>query len=288
VKLTSNLKALGVIALLLQLSLSMKAGTATSVTGLYYTGSNNTGGLVSGGTTDPHWSVTYASVNGTNYTGTSAYSGSSYVVSGSYIDGGWAPNTSTAQWITAPGATNSGGAVNVGGDTLPGTGTTGTNAAQYVYRLAFTIGGIGTGAVTNKVSISLTMAADDQYAVYVNPTLNANGSVKTTSTAVGSGGNAWSNTSAVYAQNFVDSNGTANSAFVIGTNYIYVVVDNTNSQTGTVSTAGFNASGLLVYQVGAATTIDGKPIPEVGAWLPLAVAFGVFGWRRRRSVFPTA
>ena len=264
------------------------AGTASNVTGLYYTGVDNSGTVLAGGATDSNWTVTYARVNGTDYSGTSTYTGSSYVLSPSYIDSAYVANSSTSKWITAPGASTaaSGGTANVGGDYLPGNGTSGTNSAQYVYRLAFTITGTGSGSLTNNVSISLTLAADDQYKVYVNPNLSANGSVKTSnSTLAGSRTNAWSNTTALYLQNFSDANGSANSNFVIGTNYIYVVVDNTNSQTGSSGSSSLNPSGLLVYQVGAATTIDGTPIPETGAILPVLAALGLFGWRRLRLRF---
>ena len=274
-----------VAAILLSIGFSVcGASTATDVTGLYYTGVNNTGAVLTGGSTDSHWQVTYANVNGTDYTGTSLYTGTPYVLSSTYIDPGYVANSSTSKWITAPGASTAatGGTSNLGGDYLPGNGTTGTNSAQYVYRLAFTVGGSGSGAVTNHISISLTLAADDQYSVYVNPSLNANGSVNTASTLGGSRTSAWSNTSALYLQNFTDSNGSNNSTFVIGTNYIYVVVDNTNSQTGINGSNALNPSGLLVYQVGNATMIDGKPVPEVGTWLPVVAALGVFGLRRIR------
>ena len=264
------------------------AGTASDVTGLYYTGVDNSGNVLAGGATDSHWTVTYARVNGTDYSGTSTYTGSSYVLSSGYIDSAYVANSSTSKWITAPGASTagSGGTTNVGGDYLPGNGTSGTNSAQYVYRLAFTITGTGSGSLTNNVSISLTLAADDQYKVYVNPNLNGNGSIKTSnSTLAGSRTNAWSNTTALYLQNFTDANGSANSNFVIGTNYIYVAVDNTNSQTGTSSSSSLNPSGLLVYQVGAATTINGTPIPETGTILPVLAALALFGWRRLRLRF---
>lgn len=275
------------IALFARLAGLAYAGSATNVTGLYYTGVDDTGTVLAGGTTDSHWAVTYARVNGVNYTGNSTYTGASYVLSPTYIDAAYVANSSTSKWITAPGASTAatGGTVNVGGDYLPGNGTTGTNRAQYVYQLAFTITGTGSGTVSNQVSISLTLAADDQYSVYVNPTLNANGSVNTASTLGGSRTAAWSNTSALYLQNFTDANGSANANFVIGTNYIYVVVDNTNSVTGTSGATALNPGGLLVYQVGSATTIDGKPVPEVGTILPMVAALGLFGWRgwRRRT-----
>jgi hypothetical protein len=140
--------------------------------------------------------------------------------------------------------------------------------------------------VTNNISISLTLAADDQYSVYVNPSTKANGSVDlsgTNTTLAGSRTNAWNNTSALYLQNYADANGSNNSRFVLGINYIYVVVDNTNSQTGTNGSNALNPSGLLVYQVGNATLIDGNPVPEVGAILPVAAALALFGLRRARS-----
>ena len=268
--------------------LSAHASTATNITGLFYTGVDNTSSVLAGGATDSHWQVTYANVNGTNYSGSSTYTGNSYVLSPSYIDAAYVANSSSSKWITAPGASTAatGGTTNVGGDYLPGNGTTGTNSAQYVYRLAFTISGTGSAAVTNKISISLTLAADDQYSVYVNPSLNGNGSINTsspTTTLGGSRTNAWNNTSALYLQNYADANGSNNSHFVLGTNYIYVVVDNTNSQTGTNGSNALNPSGLLVYQVGNATLIDGNPVPEVGAILPVAAALALFGLRRART-----
>lgn len=177
------------------------AGSATNVTGLYYTGVDNSGAALGNGVQDGHWTVTYARVGGTAYTGNSTYTGSAYVVSSNYIDGAWVQNSSSYRWITAPGASTatSGGTTNVGGDFLPGNGTTGTNSAHYVYRLAFTISGTGSGTVTNNIQISMTTAADDAYRVYVNPasapTVNNSGVVNAGGTAVSaSGTSAWNNT----------------------------------------------------------------------------------------------
>ena len=259
-----------------------RAGTATGVTGLYYTGVNNSGNTLPGGSQDGHWTVSYASVPGTS---DANYQGAAYVVSNNELGGNWVPNSSTARWITAPGAATSetGSNVNGGGAFLPGNGTTGTNAGQYIYRLAFTINGTGTGAVTNQVSISLTVASDDQYAIYLNPTLNANGSINTAaSTQVGSGSSAWDNTSAEYMQNYEGGGHADNADFVIGTNYIYVVVDNTNSIAGSSTSNALNPSGLLVYQVGSAINISPKPVPEVGAILPVVGALGLLLFRRFR------
>ncbi len=276
-------------ALFLGLGGVIYAGSATNINGLYYTGVNNTYGLLNGATNDPHWTVTYASVNGTS--GNTNYEGPAYVVNAGNIDPGWVQNTGSAQWIVPPGAspTSAGGSYNTGGDYLPGNGTSGTNAASYTYTLAFTISGSGGNgsAVTNNVSISLTIAADDQYSIYVNPALNPNGSVKTGSSMLAaSRGSAWNNTTAVYLQNYNNSNGSANANFVIGTNYITIVVDNTNSQTGTSGSNSLNPSGLLVYQVGSAMTINGNPVPEVGTWLPVVGAVGLFMVRRFRRRAP--
>jgi hypothetical protein len=265
----------------------MQAQTATDINGLYYTGLTSSGGLAAGGTQAADWSVTYASTNG----GTSAdttYEGAGYVISPSTVSSsGYTPNTSGAQWITAPGATNSSGtSPNTGGDFLPGNGNTGSNEGVYIYTLAFTITGTGPNGTTvnsaqSEIAITMTMAADDQYSVFVNPT--GDGKSIPTGTAASSATSAWSNTTQFALQNY--GTGSAdNSTFKIGTNYIVVVVDNTNSITGSSTSTALNASGLLVYQTSEAT-INGHPVPEVATWLPLLGVIGCYGLmvQRRRQ-----
>lgn len=264
----------------------VRAGTATNILGLYYTGTNSSGALLAGGAVDPNWTVTYASTNGGSSTN-NTHMGSAYVVSNTYIDAAWTQNTSASKWIVAPGASTAatGGTANVGGDFLPGNGDRGANNGIFVYTLAFTITGTGSGTVTNAVSISLTLSADDQYRVYMNPTGNGTVDPTAKNTAAGSATDAWNSTSAVTLQNGTNGTGTSgNAIFRIGTNYLTVVVENTNSITGTSGSAALNPSGLLVYQVGSASLIDGRPIPEVGTWLPIIGALGLYGammWRRR-------
>ena len=273
--------------ILLSLALAgvCRAGSATGIFNLYYTGVDDSGAVLGNAAQDSHWKVSYARVGGTVYTGNSTYTGTSYVVSSNFIDGAWVQNSTTSRWITAPGAkTSATGTTNTGGDYLPGNGTTGTNSAYYVYQLAFYIGGTGTGTVTNQVSISLTIAADDQYSVYVNPasgpTVNNSGVINTGGTAAsGSRTSAWNNTTSLTLQNFGPA---ADADFVIGTNYLYIVVANTNSQTNNSNSNSVNPSGLLVYQVGNALMIDGQVVPEVGTILPVVAALGVFGLRRFR------
>jgi hypothetical protein len=258
-----------------------RAQTATGISQLFFTGQTSTGALQGAGQQDANWTVTYASTNGGGSANT-AYEGSAYVISPSQISSsGYTPNTSQAQWITAPGATNSSGtSPNTGGDFLPGNGTTAPNEGIYIYTLAFTISGTGAAGTTvsNEIQITMTLAADDQYSVYVNPA--GNGKSVPTGTAAASQTSAWANTSQISLQNYGTSN---NSTFHIGVNYIVVVVDNTNSAQGASSSTALNASGLLVYQTSAAT-IDGHPVPEVATWLPLAGAvacYGIFLARRR-------
>lgn len=262
--------------------------TASSVNGLYYTGMNPTGtGLQAQGTQDSHWSVTY--VSGTGLTA-AANEGAGYVLTAAALSGsGYVANTSSAQWITAPGAATSatGTNINAGGDYLPGNGNTGANEGVFVYTLAFQITGSGAAGtlVTNAVSISLTVAADDQYSIYVNP--SGHGTTLPTGTAAASRTSAWTNTSASVLQNGTNGTGTSgNSQFYIGTNYITIVVDNTNGVNGSSSSTALNASGLLVYEMSNAVTIGGNPVqgyvPEVGTWLPIAGALGLFSWCRWR------
>lgn len=261
---------------------SVSAQNATDVTGLYYTGLSSNGNLGAGGTTDAHWSVTYSSTNGG--TSTSSNTGAAYVISPSSVSGsGYTPNTANAQWITAPGAymdSSTASAQNAGGDFLPGNGNRGSNEGIYVYTLAFQVVGSGSAgtAVTNQVQITMTLSADDQYAVYINPA--GNGTTDPTGTASASATSAWSNTTQIALQNY-GTGGADNASFKIGTNYIVVVVDNTNSITGSSSATDLNASGLLVYQTGAAE-INGHPIPEVAPWLPLLGVLGCYGLVLRR------
>jgi hypothetical protein len=268
-----------------------QAQIATNITGLYYTGLASNGNLGAGGTQDANWNVTYASTNGgTSTNGT--YQGAAYVIDPSEVSGsGYTPNTNAAQWITAPGATvGNGGAANAGGDFLPGNGNMGSNEGIYIYTLAFTI--TGTGAVgttvSSQIQITITMAADDQYSVFVNPA--GNGTTAPTGTPSASDTSAWSNTSKIALQNY-GPGGANNSTFKIGVNYLVVVVDNTNSATGSSTNTATNASGLLVYQT-AAAEINGHPVPEVATWLPLIGVIGCYGLlvlrRRQDQLQPVA
>jgi hypothetical protein len=189
-------------------------------------------------------------------------------------------NVNNAQWIVPPHATSvttyaSGTQGQTGYDAVPGNGTTGPNAASYVYALTFNIAGDNVGStVTNQVSISLTLAADDQASVYVNPTLVGGAIDTANSTLAGFVSNAWTNTQTITLQNFADASNADNAVFKIGANTLLIKVDNTNSITGSSNLTTSNPSGLLMYQTSNAITITGKPVPEVGAWIPLLVGFG--------------
>jgi hypothetical protein len=267
------------------------AQTATNITGLYFTGLASNGTLGAGGTQDANWSVTYASTNGGGST-SSTYQGSAYVINPSDVSGsGYTPNTASAQWITAPGATSqTTGFANTGGDFLPGNGNAGSNEGIYVYTLAFTITGTGAPGtvVSSQVQVTMTLAADDQYSVYVNPA--GNGTTNPTGTASASQTSAWSNKTQIALQNY-GTGGANNSTFVVGTNYLVVVVDNTNSINGSSTNTASNASGLLVFQT-AAAEINGHPVPEVATWLPLLGAIGCYGLvmlrRRQAQLLPVA
>jgi len=268
---------------------SAQAQTATAIAGLYNTGLTAGGGLAAGGTQAADWTVNYASTNGG--ASNNGYLGAGYVISPSSISGsGYTQNTSTAQWITVPGAglSASGNAQNTGGDYAPGNGNTGSNEGIYIYTLAFTITGTGSaGTVVNgtlsQIQITLTMAADDQYSVYVNPT--GSGASIPGGTAAASQTSAWNNTTQFALQNY-GSGSANNSIFKIGTNYLVVVVDNTNGINGASGSTTLNSTGLLVYQTGSAL-INGHPVPEVAAWLPLLGVIGCYGLvvlRRRQAL----
>jgi hypothetical protein len=271
--------------------------TVTGIAGVYNTGETTTASLVSQGSevSSGLWAVTYASTNGgTN--ASSTYQGNTYAISGT--PSGYTPDTSTAEWIVAPGASTSitqttgSSYVNKGGNNLPGNGTgsgSGSNQGVYVYTLAFTVTGTGSAGttVTSAMSIDMTLAADDGYTVYVNPEgkgVNPTGSPLTTYTAAAAATDtqgAWSDTTqAVLSNGTSGTNG--NSIFFIGTNYISVVVDNTNNVTSESSATTWNQTGFLDYNSAAyiggnEVLSNGRVVPETAPWLPLAGAAALCG-----------
>jgi len=276
---------------------SGRAALATGVTGFYYTGEStsgtalgqgaNTPTVANSGQQDAAWSVTYASTNG-GISAATAYEGTSYVVnttnsgySGSqYPSPPWAANTGQAEWITAPGAlwansSNTGtGAINSGGDALPGYGVdtspvayNNSNSTVYVYTTTFTITSTAAaGTAITGFTLNLNVSADNSYAVFVNPS-NSGAFLGTSTAKYVSGANAYSAAPSAIA---------LTSGFVVGVNTISVEVQNA----GTGNVYSTNYSGVLVYGAGFIG------IPEYGTWLPLvaaAVLYGCWVWRRSRS-----
>jgi hypothetical protein len=281
------------VAFVLGLATEARAQLANNVTGLYYTGVNASGNLLAGGARDPNWTVTYSRVEDSNTAGNS-YEGAAYVVSSTansggvnnFIDAAWVQNTTSAQWITAPGAVNSSGTANVGGVRLPGNGSVAPNVGIYTYQLAFNITGTGAPGttVTNSISISLTVAADDNFRIFVNPSLDTGGQdinrVLDSNTPAFTGNSAWNNTTSATLTN---SGAGANSVFRIGTNLLTVVVTNTNGvNNGSSGSTSLNPSGFLMYQVGSAILIDGVPIPEPGTFAGVWLAGVCLLFRRKR------
>ena len=257
------------------------AGTATDITGLYYTG-----GSLSAGSVDPNWNVTYASTNGGQSTN-STYIGDAYVIdpnafAGNGLAGGWINNTNDAQWIVAPNAVFSTNGNGVYG--LPGNGTTkgwNSNMGVYLYTLKFNITGDNVGStVTNHVAISLTLAADDQWSVYINPQGNG-ASLPNGTPAAYDYTSAWLNTTSVTLANYGTNN---NSVFKIGDNYLVVRVDNTNSITTQSSSTTTNPSGLFLYQSSSDwEKIDGKVVPELPYTGMVIVGGSLIAWFVRRK-----
>ncbi len=269
-----------------------RAALASAVTGLYYTGESTSGSLLSQGTTpttansgtlDPAWIVTYASTNG-GASAATAYEGTSYVINttqtnypSQFPTGYWTPNTTAAQWITAPGAVyayngNTYGPANAGGDGLPGWGLdtsppamNAANAAIYVYTTTFTISGNGAaGTAVTGFTLNLSVSADNSFDIFVNPTAT-NQELNTAYAAYVSSPNAYTANSTI----------ALSSGFVIGVNTLSIQVENAANANASM----VNYSGLLVYQAG----FSGLAVPEVGSWLPLVAAAALYGfvcWRR--------
>ncbi len=277
----------------------MLSGLRAQVTiaNLYNTGETSSQGLTAGGSAVSYWTVTYASSNGGSSVNTT-FVGAAYAITASAVSGsGYTSNTSTAEWIVAPGASTSSGHtsgstyVNKGGNYLPGNGT-GSNEGLFVYTLAFNLTqtGLAAGAViTAPVSIDMTIAADDGYTIYMNP-LGYNVSPTTapsnySNSIVSLPQGEWNNVT----QQVIS---TGNATFYNGINYLAILVDNTNGISGSSSSTAWNESGLLDYNVSAwnGTTeiwANGKaitPVPEVGTWIPVVVgvALAAYSQYRRR------
>lgn len=260
------------------------AGTATDIQGLYYTGVDDNGVTLASGSIDSHWVITYSNVPG--------HTGDTRVVSSSFIDPAWVQNTSTAQWIVAPGASTSasGGTLDAGGVYLPGNGTSGKYDAYYVYTLTFTIIGVGKvdSLISNNIDISLTIAADDSYQVFVNPILRKNGDINTGPSNAASAiiDSAWDNTSIVNLSNY---GANANSKFYLGENTLSVIVRNTNSITGGAQSDPWNPSGFMLYNQYGDIRIDGNIVPEpstYGACFVGLVLAIVIVKRRKNKISP--
>jgi hypothetical protein len=92
--------------------------------------------------------------------------------------------------------------------------------------------------------------------------------------------------------NYNSSSFSSDAGFVIGTNTISIVVTNSNEISGSTTQTISDPSGLLVYEVGGeGMLVNGSPVPEVGAWLPVAGALGLVGiltWQRRRRPAPVS
>jgi hypothetical protein len=239
------------------------------------------------GAIDPNWTVTYASTNGGrtinhNFIG-SAITIDPNALAGNGLASGWINNTSTAQWITAPNAewSNNGG----GYYDLPGNGT-GKNSGTYIYTLVFNIEGDNPGSiVTNDISISLTIAADDQWKLFLNPKGDGTKKPNQRSVIEFDDTQAWLNTTSVTLDNFLLNN----ALFVIGQNYLCIEVTNTNDANGNSNQMVWNPSGMFLYQSSADwTRIDGRqitPVPEPSAYglIFIGSSLGLYFFRRFRK-----
>ena len=194
---------------------------STPITGLYASGVSGTGSLLAGGSTDSHWVVTASSLG-------SAYLGNAYV-DPTPLAGGWVSNSSTAQWITAPGGVNIG---NGGGNNgLPSSGST-SQTDTYDYTLSFSL---PAGATVGTTNITGTLSADDSVLVFVNGSRVTSGVPNATDYEY--------NTTSAFTLNANNAN------FQAGTNTITFRVANENSPTPK------NASGLYVQSLGGTITV---------------------------------
>jgi hypothetical protein len=265
------------------------AQTATDITGLYYTGLTSSGGLAAAGTQAADWTC-HVRLDQRRHLGQRVLRGRG-LRDQPLIDFRVRLHAQHERRAVdhGPGrrAQRGGNSPNTGGDFLPGNGNTGSNEGIYIYTLAFTISRHGIGRDRRQQREQQDRDHDDDGGR--RPVLglrqpdgerrldpdrhrrrHPDGRLEQHDQ---------------FALQNYGSGAADNSTFLIGTNYIVVVVDNTNSQTGSSGSTALNASGLLVYQTSAAT-INGQPVPEVATWLPLLGVLGCYGLvviRRRQD-----
>jgi len=154
-----------------------RAGTATSISGLYITGVDNSGASLTDGAQDGHWTTGGAGA---------------YVVTS--LPGGWMSSPTKAEWVTPS-----------GGPMLPNT--------TYAYTISFVVNGAGNiGEVATGLTLTLTLAVDDSAAFYVNGSntgRTSNGWTKTSNVTLRSGDGGYdfkigTNTLTIYVSNSGD------------------------------------------------------------------------------------
>ena len=234
--------AVAVVAIWLGLAGLIHAQTVP-IAGLYATGVSNTNALLGNNASDSHYVVSNipASAPASN----AGISRTVRETSANPLPAGWIANTSTARWITTPGASTAGSGTNTSG---------GNNASRvngtFDYTLTFDL---PAGGILSSVNISGAGAAGDAAQIFVNGFL-----ISGQATGTFSGASAFTLNS-------------SNASFVSGTNTITFRVNN----------SGAGATGLII------TSLSGSvDVPEVGAWLPILGAIGLYGimlWRRRQA-----
>jgi hypothetical protein len=230
--------------------------------GLFPTGFNSSGDTIavaaptstSEGTLDGHYSVVAVSTFVTGYT---AFEGTAVVTDTAKT---WHSPVDNSEWVEPPGGTFS----SAGGNPeyyFPSTGSVAPSGVQYDYQIVFTV---PTSYALSTLTIAGSLAADDYVDIYLNGQTSREDDL--TSAGLFSSGAAFSLT-------------TAN-GLVAGANTLTFAVFNLDTGSKTTS-----PSGLDVFAIGSGTyTTLGAP--EVGAFLPVAVAVALYGGvlvARRRS-----
>jgi hypothetical protein len=225
--------------------------------GLFPTGFNASGNSIgtveatstSEGIVDSHYSVVQVSNFVSGYT---KYEGAAYVTN---TAAGWHATVNGADWIEPPGGIYSAYAGNPE-YWFPATVQTGaaTNGSgvQYDYQIVFTV---PSSFALSTISIAGSLAADD----YVDIYLNGNSAHEVALTALN-----------LYSAGGAFSLGTAN-GLVLGANTLTFAVFNLDAGSKTSS-----PSGLDVFAVGTGTYTV-LSAPEIGAFIPVAGAVGLYG-----------
>ena len=271
---------------LLALTLSASAHAAiidfnSTLNGVYSTGFNTSGNLLSSGAADPHYVLIQTPAGCSGVTCQESSGPGDFFGPGTYVvmgpngtfplqSGVWLQNDANSQWI-GPRADQT--TATVGGSTFPNTDIFASDTDFYVYRTVFNLTGLGILPAT--AAIQLAWGSDDSSAAANNSHIRLCAITSIGDPVCGSGATVAGSTNTGFS---ALTTVNINSGFTAGLMALDFVVYNQVVTSGTV-----NPSGVRVDIISATGSDQLNAVPEPSTALLLGLgAAGLFSFRSRR------